>query len=547
MASGVFTKKDAGEKQNKDYRRKNQAQEKADVDSDDSSNHNRAGGPTNGNAVPGYVKLDNFVKISFNLENRDEVRTLKRKLTSELDQVSSLLKKLEAKANSKPVNRSGMKMNSEVGSVDPVNAKGFRGSNVSVNEKVSSYGVNVESVGKVNKAAKMNQSFKDSQGVKRKENLSPMDSYKKLKTDQAGKGFVAGMDLARCFKNCGNLLERLMKHKFGWVFNKPVDVKGLGLHDYYTIIKHPMDLGTVKGRLTKKMYASPVEFAEDVRLTFTNAMLYNPKGQDVHFMAEQLLNMFEEKWKKLEAEFSTSRSDVGHNSGVPKPASRSIPNPPAPVRTPASAPPPRPLEPRPLERKESKTMSRDPKRKDAVSSHDGETPIPKKPKKKDVEKRDMTYEEKQKLSIGLQNLPSDKLETVVQIIKKRNPVLAQEDDEIEVDIDSFEPETLWELDRFVNSLNKSLSKIHSNEEFAFQASLGADHGHQDIERTVAEADHTIQDSIRTTSGADRDIQGTERITVDDERDMQNTGQSTVDADQDLRDTVQTKVSADLNV
>ena len=33
---------------------------------------------------------------------------------------------------------------------------------------------------------------------------------------------------------------------YAWPFYKPVDVEGLGLHDYLDIIKHPMDLGTVK-------------------------------------------------------------------------------------------------------------------------------------------------------------------------------------------------------------------------------------------------------------------------------------------------------------
>lgn len=33
---------------------------------------------------------------------------------------------------------------------------------------------------------------------------------------------------------------------YAWPFYKPVDAELLGLHDYHEIIKHPMDLGTVK-------------------------------------------------------------------------------------------------------------------------------------------------------------------------------------------------------------------------------------------------------------------------------------------------------------
>ncbi|XP_039170305.1 transcription factor GTE4-like [Eucalyptus grandis] len=109
-----------------------------------------------------------------------------------------------------------------------------------------------------------------------------------------------------------------------------------------------MDLGTVKSRLNKNWYKSHREFAEDVRLIFHNAMLYNPKGKK---------------------------------------------------------------------------------------------PVPRNPEARDSHKKDMTYEEKQRLSEDLQTLPSEKLEDVVQIIKKRNLHLFQREDEIEVDIDSVDSDT----------------------------------------------------------------------------------------------------------
>jgi hypothetical protein len=48
-----------------------------------------------------------------------------------------------------------------------------------------------------------------------------------------------------------------MKHKHAWIFKKPVDVVTWKLHDYYDIIKHPMDLGTVKTNLSKNLYSTP--------------------------------------------------------------------------------------------------------------------------------------------------------------------------------------------------------------------------------------------------------------------------------------------------
>ena len=265
-------------------------------------------------------------------------------------------------------------------------------------------------------------------------------------------------------KNCSQLMTKLMKHKHAWIFNKPVDVIGMGLHDYYDIIKRPMDLGSVKLNLSKNLYSSPTDFAADVRLTFQNAMTYNPKGHDVHAMAEQLLSRFEElflpmgeklgaeraydlqasSWDHVESERPKKREEKKPEpvmrplpAPVPAPASSSnpIPNSPplvqSPVRTPS--PPTRPLPVKPLKQP--------------------------KPKAKDPNKREMSIEEKHKLGVGLQSLPQEKMEQVVQIIKKRNGHLKQDGDEIELDIEAVDTETLWELDRLVTNWKKMVSKI----------------------------------------------------------------------------------------
>jgi hypothetical protein len=90
----------------------------------------------------------------------------------------------------------------------------------------------------------------------------------------------------------------------------------------------------------------------------------------------------------------------------------------------------------------------------------------------------MTFEEKRKLSVNLERLPGDKLERIVQIIKKRNPDLGQNEDEIEVDIDSFDNDTLWELDRFVTNYMKSRGKKAKSKTQThrgdFQATVPAD-------------------------------------------------------------------------
>ncbi|GAV85764.1 Bromodomain domain-containing protein [Cephalotus follicularis] len=133
-------------------------------------------------------------------------------------------------------------------------------------------------------------------------------------------------------KQCDTLLKRLMSHQYGWVFKDPVDVVKLKIPDYLTVIKHPMDLGTVKSKLASGAYSSPLEFLADVRLTFTNAMTYNPPGNDVHVMADTLSKFFEVRWKPIEKKLpvtnvqplpakSGPREDVGTAKTMP-PASK---------------------------------------------------------------------------------------------------------------------------------------------------------------------------------------------------------------------------------
>lgn len=51
---------------------------------------------------------------------------------------------------------------------------------------------------------------------------------------------------------CSGIVREMFAKKhasYAWPFYKPVDVETLGLHDYHDIIKHPMDLTTIKVRL----------------------------------------------------------------------------------------------------------------------------------------------------------------------------------------------------------------------------------------------------------------------------------------------------------
>ncbi|XP_065848745.1 transcription factor GTE4-like [Euphorbia lathyris] len=453
-----------------------------DANSDDSSSLNRQQ-DTAAVAKFGTLKqgLEKKVKINLASKSKQEKKELRRKLESELDIVRSLVKKIEAKERGVPlvvgfssthvtpndrVDNGFRRVNSDVGSVGttpivtptPRQMRPLNQFSISVLENNQGVGQFVE---KEKRTPKANQFYRSSEFLLAKDKFPPAKSNKKSKLNgkrhvggDLGFGFSTG---SKVFKNCSTLLDKLMKHKHGWVFNAPVDVKTLGLHDYFTIIKHPMDLGTVKTKLNKNWYKSPEEFAEDVRLTFHNAMTYNPMGHDVHIMAEMLLQIFEERWAVIKSEYDCEmRFPSSYDLGIPTPASRKSP------------PLPPPLDMRRIfDRSEFMAYpSTDPRPKSISTTPSDRTPAPKKPKAKDPHKRDMMYEEKQKLSTNLQSLPPEILDNIVQIIMKRNSSLSQHGDEIEVDIDSVDAETLWELDRFVTNYKKSLSKNKRKAELA---------------------------------------------------------------------------------
>lgn len=392
-----------------------------------------------GVSCDGFQKEEGLVRVSLATRSKQEARELRRKLEEERDVVRSLIRRIEG---------------SEAGVGPPRMSKPLNQLSHPVHESTKSRGEKGE---KEKRTPKANKMYRNSDFLLAKDKFPVPESNKKSKaTGKKGGAVEVGKLSTQVFKNCNVLLERLMKHKHGWVFNTPVDVVTLGLHDYFEVIKNPMDLGTVKSRLAQNWYNTPAEFAEDVRLTFRNAMTYNAKGQDVYAMAEQLSKIFEEKWLRIEADYACELKgaiDVGSPAPVP-----------APIPTPTSRKVPPQSKPRPgkkkvLERAESVTpVAPKPKEKAASVPQPSRVSVAKKPKAKDPNKREMTYDEKQKLSMDLQSLPSEKLENVVRIIRKRNPSLTQQDDEIEVDIDSVDTETLWELDRFITNFKKSLNK-----------------------------------------------------------------------------------------
>lgn len=105
------------------------------------------------------------------------------------------------------------------------------------------------------------------------------------------------------------IVSRLMSHTTlnkKAIFNFPVDPAALKLPDYHTIVKCPMDLGSIRTRLHSLEYSSREAVVRDIRLVFSNATTYNPPTNAVHMAAKALLEFFEEQMDAFVPDFEDS-------------------------------------------------------------------------------------------------------------------------------------------------------------------------------------------------------------------------------------------------
>eukprot|EP00960_Hanusia_phi_P064782 765911-Hanusia_phi.AAC.4 len=107
------------------------------------------------------------------------------------------------------------------------------------------------------------------------------------------KYFQNGEEGAAWAVQAAQTVRALLKNKeCDTYFSEPVDAKKLGIPDYFKVIKHPMDLGTILGNIKSDAYKSFSDFKDDVVLTFDNAMRYNPPGNYVHGLAAKFKKRF---------------------------------------------------------------------------------------------------------------------------------------------------------------------------------------------------------------------------------------------------------------
>nr|KAF6432939.1 bromodomain containing 3 [Molossus molossus] len=311
--------------------------------------------------------------------------------------------------------------------------------------------------------------------------------------------------LSEHLRHCDSILKELLSKKhaaYAWPFYKPVDAEALELHDYHDIIKHPMDLSTVKKKMDSREYPDAQGFAADIRLMFSNCYKYNPPDHEVVAMARKLQDVFEMRFAKMPdepAEAPTlpapaapvvskgaesgrsseeSSSDSGSSDSEEERATRLAElQEQAPVNKPKRKKEKKEKEKRRKDRERHKARSEDekkakaappakqaPQKKAPAKKANSTTAASRQPKKggkqasasydseEEEEGLPMSYDEKRQLSLDINRLPGEKLGRVVHIIQSREPSLRDSNpDEIEIDFETLKPTTLRELERYVKS------------------------------------------------------------------------------------------------
>nr|XP_009912459.1 PREDICTED: bromodomain-containing protein 3 isoform X2 [Haliaeetus albicilla] len=285
--------------------------------------------------------------------------------------------------------------------------------------------------------------------------------------------------LSEHLKYCDSILKEMLSKKhaaYAWPFYKPVDAEALELHDYHDIIKHPMDLSTVKDVFEMRFAKMPDEPAEAPPLPPPTAPVVSKSTESSHSseesssdsdssdseeeratrlaeLQEQLKAVHEQlaalsqapvnkpKKKKEKKEKEKKKKDKEKEKEKHKVKAEE-------EKKPKVAQPPKQTQQKKAPAKKANsttTANRQPKKggKQASATYDSD---------EEEEGLPMTYDEKRQLSLDINRLPGEKLGRVVHIIQSREPSLRDSNpDEIEIDFETLKPTTLRELERYVKS------------------------------------------------------------------------------------------------
>ncbi|KAK1902813.1 Bromodomain adjacent to zinc finger domain protein 2B [Dissostichus eleginoides] len=173
---------------------------------------------------------------------------------------------------------------------------GKKGSEVKRNGKPSVVGelIKEEAAGSNSVPKKGTKEFKkrrgdDSPPGSQARHDSPVPCVKKAKTakDSNTNGLTT----------CRVLLAELEAHQDAWPFLTPVNQKAVP--GYRKVIKKPMDLFTIREKLTNNQYLNLETFIADVNLIFDNCEKFNEDDSEIGRAGHSMRRFFDKRWTEL--------------------------------------------------------------------------------------------------------------------------------------------------------------------------------------------------------------------------------------------------------
>lgn len=261
-------------------------------------------------------------------------------------------------------------------------------------------------------------------------------------------------------KFCQEILDEMHKPKYWAIaspFYFPVDPVALNIPTYHSVIKKPMDMSTVQTKLKAGQYENAKEFETDVRLIFKNCFKFNIPGDPTYVAGQKCEEVFNNKWAakarwveqhdpdshnqsgSSDEESEEEESEADEDQEKLQALQRQI----AEMSKQVEAITQKKKKTPPASKKSGKSKSG---KKDSKKSSKGD----KKSKSGKVEKRHVTYAEKQMISSGISTLNDKKMQEALRIIQNNVPSLkGLQETEIELDIDELPNDVLVMLLKFV--------------------------------------------------------------------------------------------------
>ncbi|KAI5180789.1 hypothetical protein NEOKW01_1073 [Nematocida sp. AWRm80] len=203
-------------------------------------------------------------------------------------------------------------------------------------------------------------------------------------------------DYTKCL-DALNEIVRVKYRRFNWPFLEAVDANMVP--NYYTLIKHPMDLSLMRKKLTTHQYNSVEEFLSDFDLMISNCYTFNIKDSEVYNCATKLNAQFKQAFDQKKKK---TPDDAANRIAILK---------------------------------------------EMIAQYESEL---RKLEKKHPSVAGYTYDEKKKLKKRIETLPADKLAEIVLYAQKNIPTaIMTETNELEIDFDLLDHATLSKLDSMV--------------------------------------------------------------------------------------------------